>query len=222
VDRRLAQRRIEAPRVERFVEAGPIVAKSKSLGAGATKAFEYPFPPRARFATSMSGTATFCSRRFSTVAPPSMSRRGALPGMTPMSARTPPKSGARFRNRRMINTSFAAVGGLSSLNRRAGTMRLRARAVHNVTAGRIDSSVGYDQAPDASESIDDDRAMRRFELAIQGRRYGSRLARVVLDFSSGLHGLVLPPCLAAPSTLRPRQVCSFPPGRGRSSEFERN
>ena len=73
-----------------------------------------------------------------------------------------------------------------------------------------------DQAPDASDRIVDDRAMRRFQLAIPGRRYGSRLARAVLDFSSGLHGIALPGALQLHSRSAYVRFAAPLPGVGRA------
>jgi DNA-binding MarR family transcriptional regulator len=107
-----------------------------------------------------------------------------------------------------------------------------------------------DQAPDASERIVDDRAIRRFEPAIladktrvahgwsegsrtalrhtevpfertalsfdqSGRRYGSKPACVVLNFSSGLHGVALPQALQPHSRSARARFAPPPAGAGR-------
>lgn len=56
-----------------------------------------------------------------------------------------------------------------------------------------------DQAPDSSDRIADNRAMRRFDPAVRGigipiaaaSRHGSRLAHAVVDFGSGSRGVAL-------------------------------
>ena len=60
-----------------------------------------------------------------------------------------------------------------------------------------------DQAPDASELIDD-RAMRRPEPAMRGRLHASRSARSVSELSSGLHGIALPGALQPLRSVRAR------------------
>lgn len=71
-----------------------------------------------------------------------------------------------------------------------------------------------DQAPDASEMIVDDRAMRRLKLAIPARRHGSRLASAVLDFSSGLHGLAPHALQPHPYSARARFAAPLPGAGG--------